>query len=190
MATEEAKYATMERDDNFELRQYKPQVVAETIVKGDFAEAGNLAFDRLFQYINGANRSRQSIAMTAPVAQEARSENITMTAPVGQEKTPGGWSVSFMMPADYKLETLPEPNDSAVKLRAVPGRLMASVRYSGRWTAKLYDLHAAQLREWIKEKKLKIVGEEVWARYNPPFTLWFLRRNEILIPVEQPSPNS
>ena len=187
MATEEAKYKILERDGDCELRQYEPQIVAETLVEGDFAEAGNRAFNLLFQYINGSNRSRQAIAMTAPVAQEARSEKIAMTAPVGQEPTAGGWMVSFMMPAGQTLETLPEPTDPAVKLRAIPARQMASVRYSGRWTRALYEQHREQLRTWIEQKKLTIAGSELWARYNPPFMPWFMRRNEILIPVKSSS---
>jgi hypothetical protein len=96
-----------------------------------------------------------------------------MTAPVGQQNVQGRWAVSFMMPASYTLETLPVPVDQKVSLRQVPARRLAAVRYSGTWSKKNYLRYMQELESWIK-----------WARYNPPFTLWFLRRNEILIPVD------
>ncbi len=182
-AVEAAKYSVRERAGNCELRQYESHIVAETIVTGDFDAAGNPAFRRLFRYISGNNRARQPITMTAPVGGAARSEKIAMTAPVGQERVTNGWSVTFVMPAAATLETLPEPLDPAVRLRRVPGRLWAGITYSGRWTRTLYDEHAQRLREWIAQRNLKIVGEEVWARYDPPFMPSFFRRNEVLIPV-------
>ena len=186
MAVEEAKFTVVERAGNCELRQYEPHIVAEIIVTGDFAAAGNQAFNHLFRYISGQNRSRQSIAMTAPVGQTAPAGKIPMTAPVGQERVADNrWSITFMMPASGTLATLPEPADPRVKLRPVPGRLMAGISYSGRWTRKLYDEQTQQLRAWIAQKNLKIVGEEVWARYDPPFMPSFFRRNEVLIPVER-----
>ena len=94
--------------------------LAETIVEGDLEEASNKAFNRLFRYISGDNRSRDKVAMTAPVSQEPMGDIIKMTAPVGQKRTQGKWAVSFMMPASYALETLPEPEDPEVTLRQVP----------------------------------------------------------------------
>ena len=180
---EEAKFSVIERAGDCQLRQYESHIVAEIIVTGDFDAAGNQAFSQLFRYISGNNRARQSIARTAPVGLAARSEKIAMTAPVGQERVTNGWSVTFVMPAAATLETLPEPLDPAVRLRLVPGRLWAGITYSGRWTRTLYDEHAQRLREWIAQRNLKIVGEEVWARYDPPFMPSFFRRNEVLIPV-------
>jgi len=185
MAVEEAKFVVIERAGDCELRQYEPAIVAETIVTGDFSDAGNQAFNRLFRYISGNNRTRPTRTTTGPVGAAAPSAKIAMTAPVGQERVTNGWSVTFMMPATFKLEMLPEPADPTVRLRQVPGRLMAGITYSGRWTRKLYDEHAQPLREWIARRNLKIVGEEVWARYDPPFMPSFFRRNEILIPVER-----
>ena len=182
MAIEEAKFTVIERDGRCELRQYESHIVAQTIVTGDFADAGNQAFSRLFRYISGNNRSRQFIAMTGQAA--AHAEKIAMTAPVGQERVSNGWSITFTMPARFTLETLPEPTDANVTLRQVAGKRMASLSYSGRWTRKLYDEHAQQLRAWIAKKELKIIGEEVWARYDPPFMPSFFRRNEVLIPVD------
>ncbi|MFC1827575.1 heme-binding protein [Thermodesulfobacteriota bacterium] len=184
MGVEEAKYKVFKKDGRFEIRDYAPHILAETIVEGDIEEAGNKAFQRLFGYISGDNRSREKVAMTAPVSQEARKEKIKMTAPVGQQNVQGKWAVSFMMPASYTLETLPEPEDPKISLRQVPAHRMAAVRYSGFWSEKNYLRYRKMLESWIQEEGLTIVGEPVWARYNPPFTLWFLRRNEILIPVD------
>ena len=183
MATEEAKHSVVKKDGRFEIRDYAPHILAETVVDGDMEEAGSIAFRRLFRYISGDNKSQEKVAMTAPVSQEPRGEKIEMTAPVGQQGTQGQWTVSFMMPASYTLATLPQPDDPKISLRPVPPRRMAAVRYSGFWSEKKYLRYREKLESWIQEESLTIVGDPVWARYNPPFTPWFLRRNEILIPV-------
>jgi hypothetical protein len=184
MAIEEAAYKTVEKDGAFEIRDYAPHILAETVVEGDLEGAGNKAFNRLFRYISGENRSRDKVAMTAPVSQEPMGEKITMTAPVGQQRVQDRWVVSFMMPAAYTLETLPEPEDPAVRLRQVPARRIAAVRYSGFWSETGYLRYKSALESWIHARGLIVAGDPIWARYNPPFTPWFLRRNEILIPVD------
>jgi hypothetical protein len=185
VAIEEAKYTVLEKDEDFELRQYEPFIVAETFVEGDFKDVGNEGFRRLYGYISGNNRKKASISMTAPVTQEESSQKISMTAPVTQERGGGKYRITFMMPLTYTMETLPEPLDPAVKLKQEPGRLVAAFRYSGTWSEKRYNEREARLRVWIQERDLKPVGEPVFARYNPPFMPWFLRRNEVLIPVER-----
>ena len=110
-AIEEAVYKVINADGKFEIRDYTTHILAETVVEGDFEEAGNKAFNVLFGYISGDNRSREKLAMTAPVSQEPKGEKIKMTAPVGQQRVQESWAVSFMMPASYTLETLPEPED-------------------------------------------------------------------------------
>src|SRR5512138_1465323 len=119
MGIEEAGYRVVKSDGIFELRDYAPHILAETVVDGTLEDAGNLAFRRLFRYISGENRSRGKIAMTAPVSQEAAGEKIPMTAPVGQQASGGKWAVSFMMPP---LTTLPVPDDPSITLRPVPAR--------------------------------------------------------------------
>jgi effector-binding domain-containing protein len=183
MAIEEATYKVVKKDNQFEIRDYAPHILAETVVEGNLEEAGNKAFNRLFRYISGDNRSRDKVAMTAPVSQEPSGVKIKMTAPVGQQRVQEKWAVSFMMPDSYTLETLPEPEDPNVKLRQVPARRMAAVRYSGFWSEKGYLRYKMELESWIHKRGLTIMGDPIWARYNPPFTPWFLRRNEILIPV-------
>jgi hypothetical protein len=181
---EKAKYKVTTREGNFEIRQYSPQIVAETIVDADFENAGNVAFRRLFDYISGNNRKKESISMTAPVNQKARFEKIAMTAPVNQYQSKGRFIVSFVMPSKYTMASLPEPLDSNVVLRKVPSCKLAALRYSGSWSKERYDVQKKRLEEFIRNKDLKITGEAIFARYDPPFQLSFLRRNEILIPVE------
>ena len=186
MALEEAKYTVIMREGSFELRQYEPHIVAETMVKGDYDKAGNEGFRRLFKYISGGNQKKQSIAMTAPVSQDAGPEKIAMTAPVSQEQTGGQWRIAFVMPSEYTLDTLPQPVDPKVLLKQVPARRMAAITYSGSWSKARYEEHKALLEAFIQKQKLSPLGEPVLARYNSPFTLWFLRRNEVLIPVQAP----
>jgi len=186
MGTEEAVYTVEKTDGDFQVRRYAPQVVAETLVEGTLEEAGNKAFRPLFNYISGANRSQGKIAMTAPVTQQRDGEKIAMTAPVGQQAVSNQWAVTFMMPSHYTLETLPAPTDEKVRLRAIPARRMAAVRYSGTWSRHRYERNLARLREWMKTQGLAAAGDPEWARYNAPFTPWFLRRNEILVPLEKP----
>ena len=184
MAIEEAKYEVIKRDSKFEIRDYESHILAETVVQGNLEDAGSEAFKRLFRYISGDNRSGDKVAMTAPVSQKPMGEKIKKTAPGGQQRLGESWAVSFMMPGSYNLDTLPEPEDPKVTLRQVPARRMAAVRYSGFWSEKGYLRYKAELESWIDRMGLTIVGDPIWARYNPPFMPWFLRRNEILIPVD------
>ena len=185
MATEEAAYKQVRKENRFEVRDYESCLLAETLVDGSFEDAGNAAFRRLFKYISGANRQGGKIAMTAPVGQQAAGGKIAMTAPVGQRPSSNQWAVSFMMPSTFTPETLPLPTDPAITIREVPAQRMAVVRYGGTWSAERYRLQLKALEEWLEKNGLQAAGEPVWARYNPPFTPWFLRRNEILIPVRE-----
>jgi hypothetical protein len=172
------------KEESYELRQYELHIVAETIVEGDFDKAGNEGFRRLFKYISGENQKKQSIAMTTPVSQETGSEKIAMTAPVSQERTGGQWRIAFVMPSEYTMDTLPQPVDPKVSLRQVPSRRMAAITYSGSWSRERYEEQKTLLGAFIQRHKLSPLGEPVLARYNSPFTLWFLRRNEVLVPVQ------
>ncbi len=183
MAIEEAKYNVISKDKKIEIRHYTPQIIAETIVNGDIEEAGNIAFKRLFGYISGNNITQSTITMTAPVGQQISSEEIAMTVPVRQEKSKSGWAVNFKMPNSFSIETLPRPSDVRVKLRQVPSQTIAAIRYSGFWSQSNYLEHKSKLENWIHRSNYHVGGDAIWARYNAPFTLWFLRRNEVLIPV-------
>jgi hypothetical protein len=186
MATERLAYRTIEQEGQFELRLIEPHVVAETFVEGDFESVGNEGFRRLVEYIGGANRTQARISMTAPVVQEPTSEEIAMTAPVAQEKVGDRYRIAFLMPSKHTLDTLPRPADTRIRLRAEPMRRVAAIRYTGFWSRSRYDDHERRLREWLERRGLEPVSEPVWARYDPPFMPWFLRRNEILIEVGEP----
>jgi len=181
---EKPKYTLLEKEGKFEIRQYQSYLIAETMVEADFNDAGNVAFRRLFGYISGKNKTKESISMTVPVNQSASSEKISMTAPVNQQQSGDKYSVSFVMPSKYSMETLPEPLDPAVTLKEIPAHKVAAIRYSGTWSQKRYETKRASLEEFIRRKQLVPEAEPVFARYNPPFELWFLRRNEVIIPLK------
>ena len=189
MAVEEAEYTVLREEGKFELRKYEPHILAETIVDEQFEEAGNAAFQRLFRYIRGNNKQEQEVSMTSPVGQDPVGQKIAMTSPVGQQEQDGNWVVSFMLPASFTLENTPAPLDPRISIREVPARHVAAVRYSGFWSEKNYLRHLKQLQNWIATQWLTPAGEPHWARYDPPFMPWFLRRNEILIPVVSPVPS-
>jgi len=184
MAIEEPAHNVVERAEPFEVRNYQSYVVAETFVDGPFDSVGNEGFQRLFRYISGDSRAAEKITMTAPVEQEAASAKIAMTAPVEQERAGGRWRIAFVLPASYTLANAPQPTDGRVVLAEVPSRRMAVVRYRGTWSEARYGEELAVLRKFIDERGLTPVGELVFARYDPPFMPWFLRRNEIQIPVQ------
>lgn len=183
MAIEEAKYTVVKKDGPFEVRSYDDYILAETIIPGDMENASRQAFRTLFNYISGYNQGQTKVAMTAPVSQESAGEKISMTAPVSQERMNDTWAVSFMMPANYTEETIPLPKDPKVNIRVVPERKMATFRYSGTWNSEQYLKHKADLATWIKAEGLSITGEAIWARFNGPYTPWFMRRNEVQIPI-------
>ena len=184
-AVEQAFYRVERSDGAHELRSYAPRVVAEMRLAGSFEDVGNDAFRPLAAYIGGANRTKTSVSMTAPVTQEAGSEKIAMTAPVTQESDGTSFRICFVMPADQTLATLPEPMDSRIVLREEPARTIAAIRYRGTWSEPRYRENLTLLRAWIGTQGLVERGAPpVWARYDPPFMPWFLRRNEVLIEVE------
>ncbi|MEY3372362.1 MAG: hypothetical protein RLZZ537_830 [Pseudomonadota bacterium] len=183
MAIEQPRYTVLQDfGSGIEIRQYDAYIIAETEIKAaDADQAGNLAFKRLGGYIFGGNRTKQSIAMTAPVSQ-AKSEKIEMTAPVSQAlKTEGVWLVSFVMPKSYTLATLPVPNDPAVYFKTVPARKVLAIRFSGRWTDESFAQHQSELLAAVKKNALKSTGSTWTARYDPPFMPGFMRRNEVMI---------
>ena len=185
MALEKAKYEVVESDLDFEIRKYAPQIVAETFVEGEFDKVGNEGFRRLYDYISGNNLKQKSISMTAPVTQEGESQKIAMTAPVNQVRENNKWRITFLMPSEYSLEELPEPLDERVVLKKDPERLVAAIKYSGTWSKSRYNEKKTLLEDFIAGRGLKVSGEAIWARYDPPFMPWFLRRNEVLIPITE-----
>jgi hypothetical protein len=185
MATEEPAFKVTLKSGALEVREYPPLIAAEVLVGGDRSQAVNAGFRLLAGYIFGGNIRRQSIAMTAPVVQApARGESIAMTAPVVQTGANGTWTVRFIMPRGYTLDTLPTPNDQRVHLIPLPAARMAVVRFSGLAHEPDIQQKTTELKAFVAAQQLVATGPASLARYNPPWTLWFLRRNEIMIPIQ------
>lgn len=182
MAIEEPAFTIEKKYESFEIRKYDTVVVAQLQVDEKFEEAGNKAFRVLADYIFGNNRSKTKIAMTAPVTQQ--SEKIAMTAPVNVKKSGSGHVVQFVLPASYTLETAPQPVDERVILAEIPARRVAVYSYSGSWSESRYQSKLSDFLKLIEAESLQIKGEPIFARFNSPFQLWFLRRNEIWIELE------
>lgn len=183
-AIEEPAYKVVRTlDEQVELRRYAPYVVAEVVLDTRSAEAGNQAFPILAGYIFGKNKGQRKLEMTAPVTQSAEPVKLAMTAPVTQAAAEGGMRVQFVLPREVTLATAPEPLDPRVQLREEPAVVRAVIRYSGTWSQANYDEHLARLRATLAAAGLTPEGEPVLARYNPPITPWFLRRNEIWLAV-------
>jgi hypothetical protein len=177
MAIEEPRYTVVRAYEVFEVRRYAPYVVAQTLVNAPARGAANQGFRILAEYIFGGNKGSRKIEMTAPVAQTPT--RIAMTAPVAQSASADGFLIQFAMPAEWTLESLPEPNDARVALRTVPARTVAVLRYSGTWSQSGYEENLRKLQDALGQNNLRWHGEPVWARYDPPWMPWFLRRNEI-----------
>lgn len=191
MAIEEPTYRVIEKNDIYEIRTYAPYLVAQTDVSGDFDEMGNKAFRILFKYISGENRVKEKIKMTAPVIQEhseKQGQKIKMTAPVIQEMGKSGQKTttySFVMPDTFRLDTLPVPLDKRIRLKEIPSKTYAVLEYSGSWSEQKYKEKESILLKALSDAGVKTVGKPIFARYNSPFSLWFLRRNEIMIEVKR-----
>jgi hypothetical protein len=190
MATEEPKFSIIEKSEPFELRTYAPQLVAEVKVEGDLDAASSQGFRLIAAFIFGQNQVSEKISMTVPVGIEtAQSTKIAMTVPVGIEaskdsaKGVNQWVFSFVMPSEYTMATLPKPVNPLVTIRELPAQKRAAITFSGFYNeAKVLEKTRA-LEEWIKSKQLQAIGSPQFARYNPPWSIPFMRRNEILITV-------
>ena len=187
MAIEEPKFTLLEKDQAFELRLYAPKIIAEVLVDGDMSEASSKGFKLIADFIFGNNTAQsgksEKISMTAPVSVKASAEKISMTAPVGLQQSNNGWRVYFVMPSQYSLQTLPKPNNPQVNIKLAPEQKFAVIRFSGLVNEEKMAVKLAELNQWIERKKLKATGNPELARYNPPWTLPFLRRNELMVEV-------
>ena len=172
--TEQQPYEVLKQYPGFELRRYPEHLVAEVDVTGPFGVAGNLAFPRLARYIGGHNRTSRKVAMTAPVVQE-------------QDPRSGVFVVGFVMPSDLAADDVPEPEDTSVRTRLVPAQTAAALTFSGRWSRSSYEARNEELLNLVARAGLTVAGRPRYARFDPPWTPWFLRRNEVVIPVRNPA---
>ena len=161
-------YSVVASDGDIEIRKYAPHLLASVRVAGNFEEAGSKAFRPLFKFITGENTSDAKISMTAPVIQTSDANE---------------WLISFVMPREYDLESLPVPASAVVEVSSQPEIVMAAMEYSGGWSKKRYLKHETLMNQALASGSYKSCGEPRWARHNAPFTPWFLRKNEILVPL-------
>lgn len=211
MATPEPSYTLLEQLDDFELRNYAPKIIAQTTVTGDYDAASRKGFKILANYIFGNNttsnnnrvagdkddaKNSAKISMTAPVIMKPSdgvgdkknddkandtSAKISMTAPVSMQKSEGNWQVSFVMPENYTMATIPKPNNPSVILIEIPEVRYAVIKFSGLAGEKKVAEKTSELQQWMLTKKLTPIATPELARYNPPWTLPFMRRNEVMI---------
>lgn len=183
---EQPEYEIVGQDGPIELREYGEMIVAEAEVSGERKAAIEEGFRLIAAYIFGANRPNTKIAMTAPVQQQAN-RKVAMTAPVTHQAGEQGlWTVRFVMPASWTLDSLPEPNDARVTLHRHAARRMLAIRFSGLASNRLLEEKTAELRDHATRRDINTVGEPLLAFYNPPWTLPIFRRNEIMLEVLPP----
>lgn len=183
--TQEQRFDIEGKVGNFELRRYHPCVIAEVTVSSDFQGAGSAGFQPLFNYIGGSNHSRTKVAMTSPVLQESGVKIKITEHPIEIEEG-SVHKVGFVMPAQFtKVDHLPIPNDSRVILRQIPEELVLVDRFSGKWTHEVYQKRISQLLATIWSSGFVASGNPRFARFDPPWTPRFIRRNEIQVPVKR-----
>jgi hypothetical protein len=199
MAIEEPRYKVIVSDEAFEIREYEPMLIAETVVDGDMGEASSRGFRLLADFIFGNNLvpgtgQAGKIAMTAPVTMEPQSAKIAMTAPVTMEPQSGAssmqtatrWRVDFVMPSQFTMDNIPKPKNSAVQLREIPVKTFVVHKYTGLNTLARVQRKTDEMMEWVGQRGYRLVGSPQLARYDPPWTLPMFRRNEIRIEIGRP----
>jgi len=172
---EEASHTVVLKENEFEIREYHDLLLAETLVDSDYKEASSQGFRRIAGYIFGNNKDPKN---------PEESIDIAMTAPVLQKKDKNGWKMSFVMPKKHSLETLPSPNNNKVNVTTNKAMKVAVIRYSGELNEDRIEEHRKKLEKWIKKNNYKTISSPVSAGYNPPWTLPFLRRNEVMIEIK------
>ena len=179
---EQAGYKVIETHGAIEIRDYAPMIVAQTEVSGARDEAISKGFRTIADYIFGNNTAQQKVAMTAPVIQQP-SEKIAMTAPVIQQGEGDQWQVRFVMPAEYRMDTLPTPKNDAVDIKEIPGKRFVVIRFSGMADEEMLAEQTTTLNAFLKERGLEPLSPPAYAFFNPPWTLPPLRRNEVMVEV-------
>ena len=181
---EKPDYKVIQSEQNIEIRQYEPMIIAEVEVDGKREDAIRDGFRLLADYIFGNNTVQQVISMTAPV-QQKENQNIAMTAPVQQQSTGKSWRMSFVMPSKYRMDSLPVPNNNRVRLKEILTKKFVVIEFSGTNSNENVTKHENQLMNYIEANQINIIGSPKYAFYNAPWTLPFLRRNEVMIEIKQ-----
>ncbi len=183
-SSEEPKYQVLNDYGTIQIRQYPTLVVAQTEINADYKTSSSQGFQRLAGYIFGNNKAQQKLAMTAPVIQEQQAESIAMTAPVIQQKTADIWLMRFVLPKEYTLLTAPIPLDPTVIIAEIPSKKVAVLNYSGSLSEQSIKEKSEALDAWLRSHDYTIISALQSAAYDPPWTLPFLRRNEIHIEIK------
>ena len=179
---EQPKYEIISSQGDIEIRQYQPMVIAEVTIYGKRKEAIKSGFKILAGYIFGDNKLRENISMTAPVKQQSN-EKISMTAPVRQQEVPGRWKISFVMPSQYSISTIPIPDYKDISIEKIDSKKYAVIKFSGMNSDKNIHFHENKIKKYLSENKIQSISSSIYAFYNPPLTLPFLRRNEVMIEI-------
>ena len=181
---EKPDYKVIQSEQNIEIRQYEPMIIAEVEIDGKRKDAIRDGFRLLADYIFGNNTVAQNISMTAPV-QQKENQKIAMTTPVQQQLEGESWQISFVMPSKYSMDSLPVPNNNRVRLKKILTKKFVVIEFSGTNSNENVTEHEDQLMSYIEANQIKIIGSPKYAFYNAPWTLPFLRRNEIMIEIKE-----
>ena len=181
---EKPDYKVIQSEQNIEIRQYEPMIIAEVEVDGKREDAIRDGFRLIADYIFGNNTVEQNISMTAPV-QQKENQKIAMTSPVQQQLAGKSWQISFVMPSKYNMDSLPVPNNNRVRLKEILTKKFVVIEFSGTNSNEIVTIHENQLMNYIEVNQINIIGSPKYAFYNAPWTLPFLRRNEVMIEINQ-----
>lgn len=192
-SVEEPRFQVLLKEEDKEIRSYPPLIIAKTFIEGDYETNSSKAFRKIANYIFGENIAEQKVSMTSPVIQQPAKEEIAMTSPVVQRQDSKGWYMYFIMPSKYNLENLPKPKNPEVLIESLPKQTHAVLSYSGFTTSDKIQKYGRELVQWAKSKNYEVLSTVPRsARYNPPWTLPFLRHNEVHLEVkaksDSPSP--
>ena len=181
---EKPDYKVIQSEQNIEIRQYEPMIIAEVEVDGKREDAIRDGFRLIADYIFGNNTVEQNISMTAPV-QQKENQKIAMTSPVQQQLAGKSWQISFVMPSKYNMDSLPVPNNNRVRLKEILTKKFVVIKFSGSNSNENVIGHENQLMNFIEANQINIIGSPKYAFYNAPWTLPFLRRNEVMVEINQ-----
>ena len=187
MATEEPDFKLISEEGDFQIREYEPKIIAQVEVEGNFDEASSKGFKLLADYIFGNNLldgESKKISMTTPVEMSPLTENLLMTSSIMDDQVNNKWSINFVMPQEYSLDTLPKPNNSQIDIIEVPSEKYAVIIFSGLVRESSYTDKAKLLSNYFKQNNFEKRGAIKIARYNPPWTLPFFRRNELMVKID------
>lgn len=180
---EEPNYTLLDKKKEFEIRKYLPQLVAEVELQNSFEKAGSDGFRILANFIFGNNKEKKKIAMTAPVdmISVSKKDLLKMKKSTVIITNKNRYKVRFTMPRKYSLNSLPTPWNEKVKIFEEKEKILAVRKYSGSWSKENFEKEKKLLIDELRKHKILFENETIFSRYNSPYTLWFLRRNEVKI---------